>query len=163
MGPRVLGTRRSKTPEQALAKGDFKFTLEGERLHGSWVLVRMKHDRKGGKRNNWLLIKHRDDHAVDTDGATILAEDRSDRVRPHHGGDRCRKGPRAEALHAAGAAAPRPMRSGTAATASPPTKRARQSAGKEEQTSGTPMLPDFIAPQLCETRRASAVGDRMGA
>src|SRR5271168_3217143 len=35
----------TKTPEQALAKGDFKFTLKGERLHGGFVLVRMKHDR----------------------------------------------------------------------------------------------------------------------
>src|SRR3569833_2198588 len=35
----------NKTPEQALAKGDFKFTLEGERLHGSFVLVRMRSDR----------------------------------------------------------------------------------------------------------------------
>src|SRR6187399_2534005 len=66
-----------KTPQQALADGDFKFTLQGEKLHGSWVLVRMKHDRMGGKRNNWLLIKHRDDFAVDTDGAEVLAEDRS--------------------------------------------------------------------------------------
>src|ERR1044071_3371873 len=64
-----------KTPQQALADGDFKFTLQGERLHGSWVLVRMKHDRMGGKRNNWLLIKHRDDFAVDTDGAEVLVEE----------------------------------------------------------------------------------------
>ena len=64
-------------PEEALAKGDLKFTLEGERLHGSWVLVRMKHDRTGGKRTNWLLIKHRDEYARDGDGDAILAEDRS--------------------------------------------------------------------------------------
>src|SRR5688572_30966273 len=48
------------TAQEALARGDSKFNLEGERLHGSWVLVRMKHDRNGGKRTNWLLIKHRD-------------------------------------------------------------------------------------------------------
>ena len=35
----------TKGPEQALAKGDFKFNLEGERLHGGFVLVRMAHDR----------------------------------------------------------------------------------------------------------------------
>ncbi|MGA2409917.1 MAG: DNA ligase D, partial [Candidatus Binataceae bacterium] len=65
------------SPEAALAKGDLKFTLEGERLHGSWVLVRMKNDRTGGKRTNWLLIKHRDECARDGDGGAILAEDRS--------------------------------------------------------------------------------------
>jgi bifunctional non-homologous end joining protein LigD len=41
------------------------------------VLVRMKHDRKHGKRNNWLLIKHRDDYASEGEGAAILADDRS--------------------------------------------------------------------------------------
>lgn len=66
-----------KTPEEALADGDFKFTLEGKRLHGSWVLVRMKGDKFGGRRTNWLLIKHRDDYAVDGDGGAILEEDRS--------------------------------------------------------------------------------------
>jgi bifunctional non-homologous end joining protein LigD len=66
-----------KTPEDALADGDFKFTLDGKRLHGSWVLVRMKGDKFGGKRTNWLLIKHRDAYAVDGDGSAILEEDRS--------------------------------------------------------------------------------------
>jgi bifunctional non-homologous end joining protein LigD len=46
-------------PHEGLKKGDLKFILEGERLHGSWVLVRMRWDRNGGKRTNWLLIKHR--------------------------------------------------------------------------------------------------------
>jgi bifunctional non-homologous end joining protein LigD len=66
-----------RTPEEAFASGDFKFMLDGERLHGGWVLVRMKHDRVGGKRTNWLLIKHRDEFAQDGDGEAILAEDRS--------------------------------------------------------------------------------------
>src|ERR1044071_573669 len=48
-------------PEQALRAGTLKFTLEGERLHGSWALVRMRRDRDRGRRNNWLLIKHRDE------------------------------------------------------------------------------------------------------
>src|SRR3954469_13534706 len=66
-----------KTPEQALASGDLKFVLDGQRLHGSWVLVRMKHDRTRGKRTNWLLIKHRDECATNGNGDAILAEDRS--------------------------------------------------------------------------------------
>ena len=43
-------------PHDGLKKGELKFVLEGERLHGGWVLVRMRSDRFGGKRNNWLLI-----------------------------------------------------------------------------------------------------------
>ena len=63
------------TAEEGLAKGDLKFTLEGEHLHGSWVLVRIK--GWSGKRVNWLLIKHRDEHAHEGDADALLAEDRS--------------------------------------------------------------------------------------
>ena len=52
-------------PDEGLKKGDLKFRLHGERLKGDWVLVRMKKDRTGGKRENWLLIKKRDDYAGD--------------------------------------------------------------------------------------------------
>src|SRR5688500_1052382 len=64
------------SPHEALRTGNLKFTLEGERLHGSWVLVRMKSDRFAGKRTNWLLIKHRDEEARPGDGS-ITEEDRS--------------------------------------------------------------------------------------
>ncbi|MFG1421618.1 DNA ligase D [Roseixanthobacter liquoris] len=63
--------------EEALAKGDLKFTLQGEKLHGSYVLVRMKTDRTGGKRTNWLLIKHRDADARPGDKDALLKQDRS--------------------------------------------------------------------------------------
>jgi bifunctional non-homologous end joining protein LigD len=63
------------TTEQALAKGDLKFTLDGARLKGSWVLVRMKGDRFRGKKNNWLLIKHRDADAKPGDADELLADD----------------------------------------------------------------------------------------
>ena len=66
-----------KTPEQALAAGELKFALTGERLHGGWVLVRLKRDRDRGKRTNWLLIKHRDEFARDGDADALLGKDRS--------------------------------------------------------------------------------------
>ena len=50
---------------QALAKGELKFVMEGERMHGSWVIVRLKGDGKGRPKNAWLLIKHRDEGAVE--------------------------------------------------------------------------------------------------
>lgn len=43
----------------ALTSGDLKFELEGEKLHGSWALVKMK----GRQANAWLMIKHDDAHA----------------------------------------------------------------------------------------------------
>src|SRR5262249_40564464 len=50
----------SDDPETGFMKGDLKFNLHGEKLHGSWVLVRMRHDRNGGKRTNWLLLQQPD-------------------------------------------------------------------------------------------------------
>jgi bifunctional non-homologous end joining protein LigD len=52
------------------AKGDFKFILEGKRLRGSWVLVRIR--RGDPKRPQWLLLKHRDEYALE--GSDVVAE-----------------------------------------------------------------------------------------
>jgi len=41
--------------DAALGKGDLKFTLDGYKLKGSWVLVKTRREA-----NSWLLIKHRD-------------------------------------------------------------------------------------------------------
>lgn len=57
-------------PDEGLKKGDLKFRLSGKRLKGDWVLVRMKKDRTGGQRENWLLIKKRDDYAGDGEEPT---------------------------------------------------------------------------------------------
>src|SRR5664280_2789945 len=67
----------SLNPHDGLKRGELKFSLEGERLKGGWVLVRMKNDRSGGKHTNWLLIKHRDDDARDGDGDALLTDPKS--------------------------------------------------------------------------------------
>ena len=67
----------TKSTEDALKSGDLKFTLEGRKLHGNWVLVRMRGDKFGGKRTNWLLIKHRDDSSKEGGAEALLDEDRS--------------------------------------------------------------------------------------
>lgn len=76
-------------PEAGLREGDLRFTLDGERLRGEWVLVRMRRgktgsktgsktgDQAGGKRTNWLLIKYRDQYAREGEDNDILDEDRS--------------------------------------------------------------------------------------
>jgi bifunctional non-homologous end joining protein LigD len=71
------GYWESDDPEKGFAKGDLKFTLAGNKLQGGWVLVRMRRDRNGDKRTNWLLIKHRDEYAREGDANDILDEDRS--------------------------------------------------------------------------------------
>ncbi|MBB5747478.1 DNA ligase D [Brevundimonas variabilis] len=66
------------TLEADFAKGSVKMTLNGERLKGGWALVRLKSDRgKPSKRNNWLLIKEKDDHAVPGEGDALAAIDAS--------------------------------------------------------------------------------------
>ena len=62
--------------EAALQKGDLKFTLNGYKLKGSWVLVRTSGRyagrRGGGDGRTWLLIKHRDEWSGDLD-ITVFA------------------------------------------------------------------------------------------
>jgi bifunctional non-homologous end joining protein LigD len=59
-------TPESPDVDAALKKGDLKFALQGKKLQGSWVLVRLK-PRAGEKRTGWLLIKHRDEIASTRD------------------------------------------------------------------------------------------------
>jgi bifunctional non-homologous end joining protein LigD len=60
-------------PHRGLAKGHLSFKLDGEKLHGLWHLVRM-HRRRGGKRDNWLLIKSDDAAARKARDKDILDE-----------------------------------------------------------------------------------------
>jgi bifunctional non-homologous end joining protein LigD len=77
----MLWDRGTWTPEvddveAALKKGDLKFTLNGFKLKGSWVLVRTKgwpgaKAGPGGSSKSWLLIKHRDEWSGDLDITTF--------------------------------------------------------------------------------------------
>ena len=55
-------------PAQALTAGELKLVLRGEKLGGRFTIVRTKGRSAGGGaagNDDWLLIKKRDDHAVD--------------------------------------------------------------------------------------------------
>jgi bifunctional non-homologous end joining protein LigD len=60
-------------PHEALKKGHLSFTLDGEKLHGLWHLVRMAR-RRGEKRGNWLLIKAHDAAAREAGDKDILEQ-----------------------------------------------------------------------------------------
>jgi bifunctional non-homologous end joining protein LigD len=71
-GTVMLWDRGTWTPEvadvdEALEKGDLKFTLAGKKLKGSWVLVRTKLGYGGSTKPQWLLIKHRDRYVSSDD------------------------------------------------------------------------------------------------
>jgi bifunctional non-homologous end joining protein LigD len=57
---------------KALERGTLKFTLEGERLRGTWTLVKLR-GRERGRGRAWLLIKHADEFDVTDD--TLASED----------------------------------------------------------------------------------------
>jgi bifunctional non-homologous end joining protein LigD len=87
------GTWTPESPDisAALAKGDLKFTLHGEKLNGSWVLVRTRGFGSSSK-TSWLLIKHRDQFT--SSGDVTLEKPRSAisgkllaQIAEDHGGD----------------------------------------------------------------------------
>ena len=59
-------TPETGDPQASLQKGDFKFSLAGKRLRGSWALIRTKGFGSRADKS-WLLIKHRDKYASTKD------------------------------------------------------------------------------------------------
>jgi bifunctional non-homologous end joining protein LigD len=53
-------TEGSESASEQYRRGEWKFRLFGKKLHGGFVLVRL---RRSADRKEWLLIKHRDDEA----------------------------------------------------------------------------------------------------
>ncbi|WFU76904.1 DNA ligase D [Bradyrhizobium sp. CB2312] len=168
------GTWESDDPDAGFKKGDLKFTLHGDKLHGSWVLVRMR-NRGGEKRTNWLLIKHRDDYASDSED--ILSEDKS-----------VASGRAMEQIADGKGRAPKPfmLAKGTRAKADAvwqsnraeeakgktvkPAPRTALKAGKTAKTAKKKAttatnarevaeMPDFVAPQLCTSVERPPAGD----
>ncbi|HVX75365.1 MAG TPA: DNA ligase D [Bradyrhizobium sp.] len=151
------GYWESDDPERGFKKGDLKFTLHGEKLHGSWVLVRMRNDRYGGgKRTNWLLIKHRDEYAREGSDNDILDEDRS-----------VASGRSMEQIAEGKGRAPKPFmlakngqaradavwhsNRGEAAEARAKGKAAPKAAKAsiKARAKKVDAMPDFVAPELC--------------
>ena len=150
------GYWESDDPEKGFKKGDLKFTLHGDKLHGSWVLVRMRNDRDGGKRTNWLLIKHRDDYAREGKDNHILDDDRS-----------VASGRTMDQIAAGKGKAPKPFMTassgrgkadavwhsnrGDAAVARDTSKKApaRAAPAKTARAVKIADMPDFVAPELC--------------
>ena len=57
-------------PHEGLRAGKLRFRLRGERLRGGWMLLRMRTDRRGNARANWLLRKRDDAEAGAADALT---------------------------------------------------------------------------------------------
>ncbi|WP_236627827.1 non-homologous end-joining DNA ligase, partial [Caulobacter sp. B11] len=138
--------------DQALSRGELKFVMEGERMHGGWVLVRLKGDGGTRAKTAWLLIKHRDDGAVEGDVAGPTDDDRSvasgrtmaeiadskgGTIRPF--------------MIAKGADA------GSAGQSKPPTPKPKPKP-RAAKAKSVATLPAFIAPQLTRTLEKPPAG-----
>lgn len=67
------GTWRPQgNPRKGYREGNLKFELHGHKLHGRWVLVRMK--GKGEKQHPWLLIKEKDRFARPSSQFSVVDE-----------------------------------------------------------------------------------------
>jgi bifunctional non-homologous end joining protein LigD len=169
--------------ERALEKGHLDFTLDGEKLHGAWHLVRMR-GREGEKRENWLLIKARDEGARGERDPDILedepnsvvsgrsideiAANKRRRVWQSNRAERKRKtvapAPRA-ALRAAaktGRAAPAraPRRAAAKAAAKKDGKKETKRKRKGDDVEGGAPLPAFVPPSLATLREQAPSGPK---
>lgn len=138
-------------PHAGLKKGDFKFVLNGERLKGAFVLVRMKR-RPGEKTDNWLLIKHHDGHSVEGDGerlvereTTSVASGRTmEEIAAGQG-----KGPKPFMSNGRGRASAKAVwRSNRTQEPPPPAPLKSAPPPKLKKAAA---LPGFIAPQLAKS------------
>lgn len=150
--------------DKALAKGELKFVMEGERMHGGWVIVRLKPDGKS-KRNNWLLIKHRDEAAKDGGGAGLAAEDSSvasgrSLAQIGEGGGKAPT-PFMTAKTSAPDAVWRTHANSHSTAASAPSS-AKKTANQKGAAKIAGALPAFVEPQLCQSLSAPPRGEGWG-
>jgi bifunctional non-homologous end joining protein LigD len=127
-----------------LDEGHLHFTLDGERMKGEWLLVRMK-PRPGEKRENWLLRKVEDAEAGGGDDlvGTALTSVKTGRtmaeIAADQGGEISLAGKKGKAFDAAMARADDHV----AKLAKPARKK-----GRAVQRKSAAALPAFRPPQL---------------
>ena len=113
-----------RSAKLGLSKGHLRFRLQGKKLKGEWVLVRMG-GKPREKQEPWLLIKHRDEFA----GRRAAGRRHERAHRPQHGRDRERQGPGLEDRGRA-------------------TEKKAGRARKAKAKQPLPEPPEFVPPQL---------------
>jgi len=72
-----------KTLKAGLKSGNLKFKLDGDILKGEFALVKLHSDED----NSWLLIKHRDEYAVDDFNSEDLVPEKIKAMKNNKSGD----------------------------------------------------------------------------
>ncbi|PRX31499.1 ATP-dependent DNA ligase LigD phosphoesterase module /ATP-dependent DNA ligase LigD polymerase module [Paraburkholderia sp. BL18I3N2] len=132
---------------RSYAAGKLKFHLHGEKLQGGWTLVR-SHMRGSGDKEQWLLIKERDDEARDESDYDILKK------RPGSvlsGSASVAKGEKTTT------AATKAARKTAASDAKSTAKRGGESGAKAaSSTRADPRRPDIVATRNTQSLRELA-------
>lgn len=146
-----------------LKAGNLKFVLFGERLKGGFALVRMK-SKPGEKRgrNNWLLIKERDDWAEDsveaTEQWTTSVKTKRTLKKIETAGEAYTKGK----TYSPTAGKPSPRKATAKKTPAQSPRRGKGTAKSSNAKKSVPAdkhsAPAFVAPQLAQLADAPPEG-----
>ncbi|MBW3560073.1 MAG: DNA ligase D, partial [Proteobacteria bacterium] len=154
-----------KPIEDGLKHGHLLVRFDGERLKGAWHLVKIKHDKSGGKRTNWLLFKAHDGMEVPGASDELLTENLTSIA----------SGRTMEEIAAGLGKAPTPFITKTKGSAkavwnsdraeegepkgpppSPPPPAKAKSKPKPKGERGP--MPDFVEPQTCKLMSHAPAG-----
>ncbi len=135
-------------PQKTYEDGKLKFTLVGEKLSGDWALVRTRLKGSGSK-EQWLLIKEKDDIARPAAEYDITHEQPQSVISGAHVGKH-RSTPKKSAASAA---------SGKARAATPAASKAAKAAAKPTRRKAKSAFPDTLSPQLATLVDAPPAGD----
>jgi bifunctional non-homologous end joining protein LigD len=138
--------------DQGLAKGKLAFTVLGERIKGKWAFVRLRNSKRDRGKENWLLIKERDEYAGKERRPLVERE-----VTSIQSGRTMEEIARGRKVWHSN----RPARQPSAREA--PGKSAGRKSGakkkKKARIGGVLPLPKFVSPQLATLIDAPPVGN----
>ncbi|MFM0625388.1 DNA ligase D [Paraburkholderia xenovorans] len=141
---------------RSYAAGKLKFRLHGEKLQGGWTLVR-SHMRGSGDKEQWLLIKERDDEARDESDYDILKERPGSVLSGSASAGKGTKTTRTAATRGTGKATAAAKATAEASDTKPAAKRAGKNGAKAASTSGAdPRRPDIVATRNSQSLRELA-------
>ncbi|MCF9004437.1 DNA ligase D [Pseudomonas syringae] len=134
-------------PQKTYAEGKLKFTLVGEKLSGDWALVRTRLKGSGSK-EQWLLIKEKDDIARPAAEYDITHEQPQSVISGAHVGEERSTPKKSTGSAANGKAKAATSKSKAPTPAAKPTRRKAKAA-----------FPDTLSPQLATLVEAPPAGD----
>lgn len=149
-------------PAKGLEEGHLKFELQGKKLKGKWALVRMHGRANRAGRDNWLLIKEKDEFARHEEDPAIVEEAPNSAVTGRtideiaRGNGRVWNSSRASSPTTENAASKRES-NGSIQSAS--IKRQLQKLSSRLKALPEEHFPGFIEPQLAQSAVSPPAGD----